>query len=456
MRPIKEVKKEAKGYRKITHRSDLGVWKFEKDRELVKELLIKQEETRLAQLIPERRKRMSVSPFTFFRGSAILQAHDASITPRTAFCVQACGDAHISNFGIFGSPERRLVFDINDFDETLPAPFELDVKRLTASIEICGRDRGFTKEQREAAVYDATALYRQTILEFSEMGNMEVWYKHLDVEKLMEENAAFASKKVNKEVRNMLDKATAKNSDRAIKKLTETVDGKLRIKSDPPIIVPTRDMTEEIRRLYDFRETLESVLNLQKAIDLYKESLPEDRRFLLDQYEPLELAHKVVGVGSVGRRAWILVMQGRENGDPLVLQIKEAEKSVLEEYYGDSKYELCGQRVVEGQRAIQTVGDIMLGWLRVELPGGRRTDYYVRQLWDSKGSIDLTKLSNEGYHALSLICAWTLAHAHAKTGNRHALAGYLGKDDVFDTAMVKYAAAYADQNEADYEVFQKM
>ncbi len=419
------------------------------------DLLLRQEETRLPQLIPERRKRMSVSPFTFFRGSAIIQAHDLAVTPGTEFIVQACGDAHIANFGIFGSPERRMVFDINDFDETLPAPFEVDVKRLVASIEICGRDRGFSKKEREAAVFDAAAFYRKSMLKYSELGNIDVWYDHLDAEKLIAENSKSATKDTLKEIRGLLDKAKAKNSERAIAKLTETVDGKLRIKSDPPIIVPTRDMVAEDKKLYDFRYNIPEALNLQKAIDMYSESLPEDRRFLLKQYEPLELAHKVVGVGSVGRRAWIIVMMGRENGDPLVLQVKEAEKSVLEEYYGSSKYELCGQRVVEGQRAIQTVGDILLGWLRVNLPDGRKTDYYVRQLWDAMGSIDLTKLNGEGYHALSMICGRTLAHAHAKTGNRHAIAGYLGKDETFETAMMRYASDYADQNERDYELFKR-
>ena len=225
------------------------------------------------------------------------------------------------------------------------------------------------------------------------------------------------------------------------------MDGQLRIKSEPPIIVPIRDMLKEERKLYDFHH------NMEKAMEMYKATLPEDRRFLLDQYEPLELAHKVVGVGSVGRRAWILVMMGRKNGDPLVLQLKEAEPSVLEEYYGASVYKNSGQRVVEGQRAIQTAGDILLGWLEEQIPDKRRIDYYVRQLWDAKGSVDLTTLEVEGYEPLAMLCAWTLAHAHAKTGNRHALAGYLGKNDEFEKAMVKYAKAYADQTEADYKEF---
>ena len=447
MKTIKEIKKEAKEFRKTTARADLGAWEVKTKRPEVMELLQRQEETRIRELIPERRKRMAVSPFTFFRGSAILQAHDLASTARTNIRVQACGDAHIANFGVFGSPERRLVFDINDFDETLPAPFEVDIKRLLASVEILGRDRGFSKKNRKAAVYEAAELYRNTMLEYSELGNMEVWYRHIDLENMLNKYSDRIEKHQIKSIREMLDKAQAKNSERAIQKLTEIVNGELRIKSDPPIIVPIRDMLKEEQVIFAFQH------NIKKALDTYKKTLPEDRRILLDQYEPVEMAHKVVGVGSVGRRAWILVMQGRVNGDPLVLQMKEAERSVLEEYYGLSKYKHSGQRVVEGQRAMQTAGDILLGWMKEKLPNDRDVDYYVRQLWDAKGSVDLTKLKEEGYKPLALMCAWTLAHAHAKTGNRHALAGYLGKSDEFENAMVKYAAAYADQTEADYKEF---
>jgi hypothetical protein len=228
------------------------------------------------------------------------------------------------------------------------------------------------------------------------------------------------------------------------------VDGKIRIKSDPPLIVPFRELFGEEKELFEFR------YNVRNALELYKETLPSERRRIIDQYEPLEMAHKVVGVGSVGRQAWILIMMGRENGDPLVLQIKEAEASVLEAYYGASIYEKCGQRVVEGQRAIQTAGDILLGWVRLDDPRGIRKDYYVRQLWDAKGSFDMETITLDMYRGLSLACAWSLAHAHAKTGDRHAIAAYLGKGDVFDNSMVSYASAYADQNEADYEMFLRM
>ena len=442
-------KKEAKAYRKITSRSDLGLWEVQTKRTIVEELISKQESTRHELLIPIRHERMSATPFTFFRGAANIQAHDLASTPRTDFRVQACGDAHISNFGIFGSPERRVVFDINDFDETLPAPFEVDIKRLVASIEICGRTRGFLKKDREDAVYSAAKFYRESMMHFSEMGTIEVWYKHLDLERFIENDPNFSDADQLAIMRETVNKALKKDSNRAIKKLTETVDGKLRIKSNPPLIIPIRDMLSEEKNLYDFS------YNINKALEIYVKSLPAERRDLVKHYEPLELAHKVVGVGSVGLQAWMLVMMGSTKGDPLVLQIKQAERSVLEEYYGKSKYKKGGQRVVEGQRAIQTAGDILLGWLSLEIHEGVHRDYYVRQLWDAKGSFDLETINENGLKGLASMCAWSLAHAHAKTGDRHAIAGYLGKNDTFEKAMVKYASHYADQNEADYEMFLK-
>ena len=446
---IQERKKEAKEYRKVTSRKDLGVWKVQTGRAVVEELIRMQESTRVKELIPVRHERMAATPFTFFRGAAILQAHDIASTPGTTFRVQACGDAHISNFGIFASPERRVVFDINDFDETLPAPFEVDMKRLAASVEICGRYRGFSKKDREKAVYDSSAFYRRAMTQFSGMGNMEVWYRHLDLGDLVEHDAVFSDARQQKVMRETIDKAMTKTSEKALNKLTESVNGRLRIKSDPPLIIPIRDLFGEEKKRYDFH------YNIRKALDIYKETLPVERRSLIDQYEPLELAHKVVGVGSVGLQAWILILMGKENEDPLILQIKQAERSVLEKYYGQSEYAMSGQRVVQGQRAIQTAGDILLGWLSLDFVQGMHRDYYVRQLWDAKGSFDLDRITEKGLAGLASMCAWTLAHAHAKTGDRHAIAGYLGNGDAFETAMVRYAQLYADQNEADYEMFRK-
>ena len=449
MKTIEERKQEAKAFRKTTSRRDLGLWTVETNRPIVKELITDQEKTRIWELIPIRRQRMAASPFAFFRGAAVIQAHDLSMMPGTSFRVQACGDAHMGNFGIFSSPERRLIFDMNDFDETLPAPFEVDIKRLAASIEICGRDRKFTAEQRETAVSEAAAIYRNTMLECSDMGNMEVWYRHLDVEEQLHEKENELSSKEKNRILSMLDKALSKNNERAMEKMTEIADGKLRIKSSPPLIVPLREMMPDEKKREDFQH------KIMKSFEIYKDTLPKERRILIDQYEPVELAHKVVGIGSVGRRAWILVMMGRENGDPLVLQIKQAEKSVLEPYYGASTFKECGQRVVSGQRAIQTAGDILLGWTHGGLPGEEKDHYYIRQLWDAKGTANLTKITEEEYYFLSLMCAGTMAQAHAKTGDRHAIAGYLGKGKAFEKAMVRYAAAYADQNEADYETFLK-
>ncbi len=449
METVKERKQRGKAFRKTVSRSDLGCWEVRNDRHEVKELILAQEKTRVRELLPIRHERMAASPFAFFRGAAILQAHDLSVLPDTSFKVQACGDAHISNFGLYASPERRIVFDINDFDETLPAPFEADIKRLVASIVICGREKKLSEEDCAAAAYDAAAMYHKAMTRFSDMGNMDVWYMHVDAENFIKNHSDSLSKTQIRKIKDIIDRASSKNSEKAVEKLTEVINGKLRIKSDPPMIVPIRDLIGEEKKLYDFRH------NAQEAVDIYRDSLPASIRLLIDQYKPLELAHKVVGVGSVGRKSWILVLEGRKNGDPLVLQIKEAGESVLEPYYGKSIFSNCGQRVVEGQRLIQTTSDILLGWLRMKSPKGKTEDYYVRQLWNAKGEIDLQNISKDSFSGFALVCAGTLAHAHAKTGDRHAIAGYLGKSDAFESAMVKYALAYADQNEADYQAFLK-
>lgn len=450
MSTVEEQRQIGKKYRKEeTSRKELGMWEPVSGREEVVQLIRESEKGRIEELLPLRHERMAVSPFTFFRGTALLQAHDLAKMPGTPFSAQLCGDAHISNFGIFASPERRMVCDINDFDETLEAPFEFDVKRLVASVEICGRDRGFSEAEREETVGRCARVYRETMRQFSEMGNLDVWYTHLDIEELVREREEQIDDRMKENVKETLEKARRKNSGRALHKLTEEVDGKLRIKSDPPIVVPLRELVGEEKNLYDFKH------NLREAIALYQQSLPLERRGILDQYEPVELARKVVGVGSVGTRSWILVMTGIGKEDPLVLQIKEAGPSVLEQYYRKSPFPESGRRVVEGQRAIQTAGDILLGWMSFCTKEGIKGDYYVRQLWDAKGSFDLDTIRPEGLRKLSCMCAWILAHAHAKTGNRHMIAGYLGQGESFDRAMVRYARAYADQNEADYEMFMK-
>ena len=436
-------------------RESHATWEPSLDRPDPVDLLKSQGKSRVQALLPLRYERMSASAFTFYRGGALIMASDLSDTPTTGIQVQACGDAHISNFGLFSSPERRTVFDINDFDETLPGPWEWDVKRLAASVEICGRDNGFSKKERKAAVAACVKGYREGMAKFAGMGHLDVWYAHLDVEELRAKVATNLDEKTTKAADKVLSKARGKNNARAIQKLTEVVNGELRIVSDPPVIVPMRDIaanSPNARIAEHFDE--DSLERLMRAILVeYRASLNSDMSKLIGEYTAVDMAHKVVGVGSVGTRAWIIVLQGANEDDPLVLQVKEAQESVLERFVGKSKYKQHGHRVVAGQRAIQTASDMLLGWCRLLGEDGKRKDYYVRQLWDGKGSIDLSKLKPAQLTRLATACGWTLAHAHARTGDRFAIASYLGDSDKFDKALVKFASAYADQNELDYQRF---
>ena len=421
------------------------------------ELLRSQGKTRVKQLLPLRYERMSASAFTFYRGGALIMASDLSGTPSTGIRVQACGDAHISNFGLFLSPERRTVFDINDFDETAPGPWEWDVKRLAASVEICGRDNGFSKKQRKAAVRECVRGYREAMLRFARMGNLDVWYAHLDMDTL--QDVVKVDKSTKKAADKVLKKSKNKNSARAVRKLTEVVDGKLRIISDPPLIVPLRDLaanldghpaSSNLEHMFGNERTERLIASILTA---YKRSLPPDRRHLVSSYKPIDMAHKVVGVGSVGTRAWIIVLKGANEDDSLVLQVKEAQESVLERFVGKAKARCHGERVVWGLHAMQTASDPLLGWCRLPDPNGKGKDYYVRQLWDGKGSLNLSLLNPEQLTKFARTCGWTLAHAHARTGDRFAIAAYLGETDEFDRALAKFARAYAKQNEADYRRF---
>jgi len=470
-------------------RGDHALWAPALDRPDPVQLLREQGDSRVQALLPLRYERMSASAFTFYRGGALIMASDLADTPVTGIQVQLCGDAHISNFGLFSSPERRTVFDINDFDETLPGPWEWDVKRLAASVEICGRDNGLARKQRKAAVLACVQGYREGMRAFADKGNLDVWYAHLDVDTLREKmvanmksasskkGAAKASDKkadakphaktdaarvsgpnaaAVKATNKVIDKAKAKNSARAIQKMTEIVDGKLRIISDPPVIVPLRELIAENMgedRAEKFDETAIERL-MHAVLAEYRLTLTPDKRRLIDSYTAVDVAHKVVGVGSVGTRAWIVVMRGADEEDPLVLQIKEAQASVLERFVGKSEYKKHGQRVVAGQRAMQSASDMLLGWCSIPDANTRKKKhYYVRQLWDGKGSIDLSKLDSEQLKTLSRACGWTLAHAHARTGDRFAIASYLGKSDKFDKAIAQFASKYADQNELDYARF---
>ena len=444
-----------KALRASVPRESHAEWAPATDRPDPVELLRSQGETRVQALLPLRYERMSASAFTFYRGGALIMASDLADTPTTGINVQACGDAHISNFGLFSSPERRTVFDINDFDETLPGPWEWDVKRLAASVEICGRDNGFSKKKRQAAVLACVRGYREGMAKFAEMGHLDVWYAHLDVDSLRAKVATGVDTKSAKKADKVISKAKNKNSARAIRKLTEVVDDQLRIVSDPPIVVPMRDLiVRKTGRRFSERFDEQAIERLIRAVLAdYRSTLDSHKKLLVNEYKVVDVAHKVVGVGSVGTRAWIVVMQGADENDPLVLQVKEAQESVLERFVGKSKYRQHGQRVVEGQRAMQTASDMLLGWCRTLGEDGKRKDYYVRQLWDGKGSIDLSLLDPKQLEKLAQACGWTLAHAHARTGDRFAIAAYLGGSDKFDKAIADFADAYAYQNELDYQRF---
>jgi uncharacterized protein (DUF2252 family) len=437
-----------KAARATAPRSSHGEWQPTADRPDPVDLLERQAGSRLGQLVPLRYGRMLVSPFTFYRGAAAVMAADLAPTPRSGFETQLCGDAHLSNFGAFASPERRLVFDLNDFDETLPGPWEWDVKRLVASFSLAGRDRGCGAGQCRRIVLAAAREYRETMRRLAEMGNLESWYQELDAETIAERWAAAVGSKQRQAFDRGIAKAQAKDSSRAFSKLVEEVDGKLRIISNPPLIVPIEQLAEE-------RGGVDVEPLVLKVLSDYRDSLSIERRTVLDSYRLIDAAFKVVGVGSVGTRAWIALMLGRDEGDPLFLQVKEAQRSVLEPYTAPSEFDHQGERVVHGQRLMQMASDIMLGWVRAEGIDGKQRDFYVRQLWDWKASARIETMDARGLTAYAEICGMTLAHAHARGGDRIAIGSYLGKGDAFDQAMAEFAEAYADQSERDYESLRK-
>jgi uncharacterized protein (DUF2252 family) len=432
-----------KAARDAAPRSSHGDWAPAAGRDDPVELLERQAVSRVGQLVPLRYGRMLASPFAFFRGAAAIMAADLAGTPRSGFTAQLCGDAHLANFGAFASPERELVFDVNDFDETLPGPWEWDVMRLAASFSVAGRDRGFPAPERRKIVAAMAAEYRGAMRRLAELGNLEVWYTKIDVATVAERWAAAAGEREVKAFRRNLAKTRAKDRMRALSKLTREVDGQLRIVSEPPLVVPLRELTGH--------DSEEIEARVREILGDYRETLAEDRRALLDSYRYLDAALKVVGVGSVGTRAWVVLLQGRDEGDPLFLQVKEAQPSVLEPYAEPTVYAQQGERVVQGQRLVQAASDIMLGWVRAEGIDGEARDYYVRQLWDQKGSARVENMDPRALSAYAQICGTTLAHAHARSGDRIAIAGYLGKSNTFDKAIALFAEAYAEQNERDYE-----
>jgi uncharacterized protein (DUF2252 family) len=434
-----------KAARSTAPRSSHGEWAPAADRPDPVEVLEHQAGSRVGQLVPLRYGRMLVSPFTFYRGAAAVMAADLGPTPRSGLETQLCGDAHLSNFGGFASPERRLVFDLNDFDETLPGPWEWDLKRLVASFSLAGRDRGCDDRQRRNIVLAAAREYRETMRRLAAMGNLESWYQQLDADSIAARWISVVGDKQRRRFEKGVAKAQAKDSGRAFEKLTEVVDGKVRIVSDPPLIVPLGELAAEEAPAADVEALVLRVLSD------YRDSLDIEHQTMFDGYRLVDVAFKVVGVGSVGTRAWIGLMLGRDERDPLFLQIKEAQRSVLEPYAAPSRFELQGERVVHGQRLMQAASDIMLGWVRAQGVDGERRDFYVRQLWDWKASVRVEEMDAPGLGAYAEICGTTLAHAHARGGDRIAIGAYLGKSEVFDAAMVEFAEAYADQSERDYE-----
>ena len=430
-------------------RSSHGDWRPAPERPDPVELLEQQAATRIPELVPIRYGRMAESPLAFYRGAAYVMAGDLATTPRTGLKVQLCGDAHLSNFGVFAAPDRRLVFDLNDFDETLPGPWEWDLKRLAASIEIAAREQRLGAGARESAVSSVAASYRRAIRRFAGTGNLDVWYARLEEDLLVSvaESERLASRREIRRTQKEVDKARHKDSLRALVKLTRQVDGEPRFISNPPLIVPADELTGAVSGVSGpWREPAERLLAR------YRGTLRDDVRHVIDQYRFVDLARKVVGVGSVGTRSWVTLHLGANARDPLFLQIKEAQPSVLEPFLGRSRYRNHGRRVVEGQRLMQATGDVLLGWLRGVDLDGQEHDFYVRQLWDWKGSADVAALGARELGNYGELCAWTLARAHARSGDRVAIAAYLGTGASFDKALVRFCAAYADQNERDHEL----
>ncbi len=409
------------------------------------EVLERQANTRVPELVPIRYGRMLVSPFTFYRGAAMIMAGDLAPTPRSGLTVQCCGDAHLSNFGVFASPERRLVFDLNDFDETLPGPWEWDVKRLAVSILIAAINNGYKGKHQERAVLAAVEAYRRAMQSFAGMNNLDVWYAHMDIDAALDELGSQMKPRMAKRTEKALAKARTRDSMSAFSKLSEVVDGRPRIVDQSPLIVP-------IDQLVSGRERDEIYEELHKLLRGYRSTLEFDRRVLLEQFELADFARKVVGVGSVGTRAWIALMLGRNGQDPLFLQMKEAEASVFEDFLGPGEFSNHGERVVVGQRLMQASSDIFLGWLHVESGiDGQARDFYGRQLRDWKGAAEVEQMIPQGLAMYGKLCGWTLARAHARSGDRIAIAAYLGSGSSFDRAILDFSNAYAEQNQRDYQ-----
>jgi uncharacterized protein (DUF2252 family) len=434
--------------RKRAPRSSFGDWGPSPTRPDPVGVLLRQGETRVQELLPIRHGRMLSSPFAFLRGAAAIMAHDLVDEPVTGLVVQLCGDAHLGNFGTYAGPDRRLVFDLNDFDETCRGPFEWDVKRLAASVEVVGRDRGFAADARRRAVLETAAGYRDAMRRLASMGTLDVWYRRIDVDEV---RAVIEDRGDLDDLRRLdrhVTRARERNSLRALTKLTEeTAEGR-RFRHDPPLLVPIREMVtpDELARTVEL---------LRDYLRRYRAALPPAARALFDRFTLTDVAHKVVGVGSVGMRAWVLLFLGRDDGDPLVLQVKEAQPAALEPHARTRGRRAHGRRVVEGQQLMQSASDVLLGWVTVTAPDGARRDFYVRQLWDAKGSADLEGMTTRRLRAYGRLCGIALARAHARAGDPVAIAAYLGGGDAFDRAMATFAATYADVTRDDHAALER-
>ncbi|MET9844151.1 DUF2252 domain-containing protein [Streptomyces ossamyceticus] len=407
-------------------------------------ILETQSAARVPELVPIRYGRMMESPFRFYRGAAAIMASDLARSPTSGLTAQLCGDAHMLNFRLLASPERQLMFDINDFDETLPGPWEWDVKRLAASLVIAGRANGFDDAQRARIVRTTVRQYRESMIRFAEAGNLDVWYAKIGADVLETLAAGRLGKRSRRNLSQALAKARTRDSLQVFDKLTETVDGRPRIAADPPLLIPVSDLLPAVERVGLERQ-------FRGLLERYARTLPSDRRSLLADYRLADVARKVVGVGSVGTRCWIFLLLGRDGRDPLFLQAKEADTSVLAPHVGASKYANQGERVVSGQRLMQATSDIFLGWERVDGFDGKQRDFYVRQLRDWKGIAMPERMRPKDMRAFGALCGFTLARAHARSGDRIAIAAYLGGGESFDRALAAFAEAYADQNERDHE-----
>ncbi|MFH9006603.1 DUF2252 domain-containing protein [Streptomyces afghaniensis] len=432
--------------RRHSPRSGHAVYRPSPDRPDPLAILEAQSAARVPELVPIRYGRMLESPFRFYRGAAAIMASDLARSPASGLRAQLCGDAHLLNFRLLASPERQLVFDINDFDETLPGPWEWDVKRLSASLVIAGRANGFDDAERARIVSSTVRSYREAMIRFAGTGNLDVWYAKIDAD-LLESLVASrlrGTKRGQKNLARAMAKARTRDSLQAFDKLTETVDGLPRIAADPPLLVPVGDLLPDVER-----SALEH--RFRGLIERYGRTLASDRRTLLADYRLADVARKVVGVGSVGTRCWIFLLLGRDDRDPLFLQAKEADASVLAAHVGTSRYRNQGERVVSGQRLMQATSDIFLGWERVDGIDGKQRDFYVRQLRDWKGIAVPERMRPKDMEAFGELCGFTLARAHARSGDRIAIAAYLGGGDSFDRALATFAEAYADQNERDHQ-----